>query len=68
LEDHAPAGGLGDQLLSVLAAHRSNPLAKRRLVKFAVEGWPACGTPAEALQFHRLDGASLAERVLEAMD
>jgi transketolase len=68
LEDHHPAGGLGDHMLAILAEHRSNPLAKRRLVKFAVEGWPACGTPAEALQFHHLDGASLAERVLEASD
>ena len=68
LEDHHPAGGLGDHMLAILAEHRSNPLAKRRLVKFAVEGWPACGTPAEALQFHRLDGASLAERILEASD
>lgn len=68
LEDHHPAGGLGDHMLAILAEHRSNPLAKRRLVKFAVEGWPACGTPAEALQFHRLDGASLAERILEAID
>jgi transketolase len=30
---------------------------------FGVEGWPACGTPAEALRFHALDGASLAERM-----
>jgi transketolase len=68
LEDHHPVGGLGDHMLAILAEHRSNPLAQRRLVKFAVEGWPACGTPAEALQFHRLDGASLAERILEASD
>jgi transketolase len=68
LEDHHPAGGLGDHMLAILAEHRSNPLAKRRVVKFAVESWPACGTPAEALQFHRLDGASLAERILEALD
>jgi len=68
LEDHHPAGGLGDHMLAILAEQRSNPLAKRRLVKFAVEGWPACGTPAEALQFHRLDGASMAERILEASD
>jgi transketolase len=68
LEDHHPVGGLGDHMLAMLAEHRSNPLSQRRMVKFAVEGWPACGTPAEALQFHRLDGASLAERVLEACD
>jgi transketolase len=68
LEDHHPAGGLGDHMLAILAENRSYPLANRRLIKFAVEGWPACGTPAEALQFHRLDGASLAERILEAID
>jgi len=68
LEDHAPAGGLGDHMLAILAEHRSNPLANRRVVKFAVDDWPACGTPAEALHYHRLDGASLAERILEAMD
>jgi transketolase len=68
LEDHHPAGGLADHMLAILAEHRSNPLSNRRLIKFAVEGWPACGTPAEALQFHRLDGASLAERILEASD
>jgi transketolase len=30
---------------------------------FGVEGWPACGTPAEALRAHGLDGASLARRI-----
>ena len=30
---------------------------------FGVEGWPACGTPDEALRFHGLDGASLAPRI-----
>lgn len=59
LEDHAPVGGLGDHLLNLLAG--------RQIVKFAVEGYPACGTPPEALRFHRLDGASLAERVLAAL-
>lgn len=68
LEDHAPVGGLGDHMLALLASQRSWPLAQCRLIKFAVEGWPACGTPPEVLQFHRLDGASLAERVLEALD
>ncbi len=68
LEDHAPVGGLADHLLSLLAASRKNPLAKHRLVTFAVEGYPACGTPHEALQFHQLDGASLAERILKASD
>jgi transketolase len=68
LEDHAPVGGLGDHLTRILAAHRTQPLSSRKLQILGVEGWPACGTPQEALHYHRLDGASLAERVLEASD
>jgi transketolase len=55
LEDHSPVGGLGSALRSALAG--------RVVTVFGVEGWPACGTPAEALRFHALDGASLAERI-----
>jgi transketolase len=55
LEDHSPVGGLGDAL--------RRELDGRAVTVFGVEGWPACGTPAEALRFHGLDGASLAERV-----
>ena len=54
LEDHSPVGGLGDALRRVLG---------RELTVFGVEGWPACGTPPEALREHRLDGASLAQRI-----
>jgi transketolase len=55
LEDHAPVGGLGDRLRGALPGHA--------VTVFGVEGWPACGTPAEALRYHALDGASLAERI-----
>jgi transketolase len=55
LEDHAPVGALGDTL------RRS--LDRQSLTVFGVEGWPACGTPSEALRQHGLDGASLAERI-----
>ena len=55
LEDHAPVGGLGDRLRAVLPG--------RAVTVFGVEGWPACGTPTEALRYHALDGASLAERI-----
>jgi transketolase len=68
LEDHHPAGALTDHILGSLADRRSQPLARHRIVEFAVEGWPACGTPQEVLKIHRLDGASIAERVLEAFD
>ncbi len=67
-EDHHPAGALYDHMLDLLASSRNQPLAKHRVIQFAVEGWPACGTPQEALKHHRLDGASLAERILEASD
>ena len=61
VEDHAPVGGLGDVLLNELAA--AGGLGRREFHKYAVEGYPACGTPYEALRYHRLDGASLASRV-----
>ena len=54
LEDHSPIGGLGDALRRAQT---------REVVVFGVEGWPACGTPSEALAAHGLDGATLAERV-----
>jgi transketolase len=55
LEDHAPVGGLGDSLRRALPG--------RALDVFGVEGWPACGTPPEALRFHGLDASSLADRI-----
>ena len=55
LDDHAPVGGLGDGLRAALPGHV--------VTVFGVEGWPACGTPAEALRFHGLDGRSLATRI-----
>ena len=55
LEDHAPVGALGDGLRRTLPG--------RAVTVFGVEGWPACGTPVEALRVHALDGASLATRI-----
>lgn len=68
LEDHHPRGALADYLLQMLAARPKNSLANRRLLQFAVEGWPACGTPQEVLRFHGLDGASIASRILNSFD
>lgn len=68
LEDHHPAGALADHLLELLSASGKQPLAAGRLKRFAVVGWPACGTPQEALSFHGLDGASLASRILIQLD
>ncbi len=65
VEDHAPVGALGDALLRELA--RASLLDGRAVAVFGVEGWPACGTPPEALAFHGLDGASLAARIGERL-
>jgi len=61
LEDHAPVGGLADFLLGALS--RLRLLDGRFVDRFAVEGYPAFGTPPEVLKYHRLDGHSLAERI-----
>jgi transketolase len=58
VEDHAPVGGLGDAL--------RRELPGRKVTVCGVEGWPAFGTPPEALRFHGLDGRSLAGRIAEA--
>jgi len=60
LEDHAPVGALADAL-------RRNLEPTVRVTAFGVEGWPACGTPPEALRAHGLDGASLAIRIEQAL-
>jgi transketolase len=62
LEDHAPVGGLCDRLRKVPVLSRLFNL--RMLDQFAVEDYPACGTPEEALRFHRLNGESLVERIM----
>jgi transketolase len=59
LEDHSPVGALGDSL--------RRELGGSRLTVLGVEGWPACGTPLEALRFHGLDGSSLADRIALAL-
>jgi transketolase len=59
LEDHSPVGGLADALRRHVDASR--------IVAFGVEGWPACGTPHEALRYHGLDGGSIADRVAAAV-
>jgi transketolase len=58
VEDHAAVGALGDAL--------RRELPGREVAVCGVEGWPAFGTPPEALRYHGLDGASLAGRIAEA--
>lgn len=61
IEDHSPVGALGDHLLAALAG--SDQLGERSYRTYGVEGFPACGTPPEALRHHGLDAQSLAERI-----
>ena len=61
LDNHSGYGGLGDHLLNALMS--SPGLRSRRLTKFAINAFPACGTPQETLAYHKLDGRSLAERI-----
>lgn len=65
LDNHAPVGGLGDCLINAYV--ESYKLRSNVFKKLAVEGHPECGTPQEVLRHHRLDGASLAERVKGAL-
>jgi transketolase len=65
LDNHSDYGGLGDLLLNALMS--SDGLRDKNLIKFAVEEHPACGTPPEALAYHKLDGKSLADRILDAI-
>ena len=61
IDDHSIVGGLGDALLNTLAD--TGLIQGRTFRKFAIEGLPAWGTPTEALRFHGLDAASLANRI-----
>lgn len=62
LEDHAHVGGLGDRILDVMVAFHL--IKGRHFQKFAVEGYPAWGTPKEVLNYHMLDGNNLAKEIL----
>ncbi len=66
IDNHSPYGGLGDCLLNTLTT--SVKLQNRKFNKFGIEGHPACGTPQEALRNHKLDGVSLAMRILESTE
>jgi transketolase len=63
VDNHSYYGGLGDSLLNSMIS--SDTLCHKRLVKFAIDEYPACGTPREALAYHKLDGQSLVTRILE---
>jgi transketolase len=55
VEDHRPEGGLGDAVLDAFTGGDPMP----RLVKLAVRGMPASGTPAEQLHAAGIDAAAI---------
>ena len=62
VDNHFPYGGFGTAFSEVML--NSKELKTKKFNKFAIEGFPACGTPQETLQYHRLDGECLANRIL----
>jgi transketolase len=75
LEDHSAIGGLGDRLLNTLTEigeiigptssgkDRTSPGQAKEFINFGLKEYPECGTPLEVLEFHKLDGKSLAQRI-----
>jgi transketolase len=63
LDNHYTTGGQGDAVLDALAAGSDAP----RMHKLGVDRIPECGTNDEVLRAHRLDAASVAERVEAAL-
>jgi transketolase len=63
LEDHMHVGGLGDRLLDTLVENEL--LGDCSFHRLGLSEFPKCGTPAEVLQYHGLDGKSIATKILE---
>jgi len=61
LEDHSAVGGFGDRLLNSLV--EIGEVNGKEFINFGLKEYPECGTPLEVLEFHQLDGKSLAKRI-----
>jgi len=61
LEDHSAIGGLGDRLLNALT--EIGEIANKEFINLGLIEYPECGTPLEVLEYHKLDGKSLAQRI-----
>ncbi len=66
LEDHSAVGGLGDSLVNELVQIRE--ISGKEFTNFGLREYPECGTPLEVLEFHQLDGKSLAKRISGVKD
>jgi transketolase len=61
LEDHSAFGGLGDRLLNWLV--EIDEIKDKQFINLGLKEYPECGTPLEVLEYHKLDGKSLAQRI-----
>lgn len=61
LEDHSAVGGLGDRILNALNEIRV--ISGIEFTNLGLTDYPECGTPWEVLDYHKLDGKSLAQRI-----
>jgi transketolase len=65
IDNHYVNGGFGDQLLSALA--REGAALPPRVVRLGIDEVPASGQPAEVLNHHGLDSASLKDRIRQEL-
>jgi len=75
LEDHSAVGGLGDRIINELVKIseisgpsssgkiRTSPGQAKEFINLGLTEYPECGTPWEVLNYHKLDGKSLAQRI-----
>jgi len=61
LEDHSAVGGLADRLLNELVS--IDVICGKEFINLGIKEYPECGTPLEVLEYHKLDGKSLAQRI-----
>jgi transketolase len=61
VEDHSPTGGLGSFLLAKL--NENQQLGKGNFKIIGVEGFPVCGTPAEALAYHHMNASAISKTI-----
>ena len=57
---------MGDRLLNAL--NEIGEIADKEFTNFGLKEYPECGTPLEVLEFHKLDGKSLAQRISGVKD
>jgi len=65
LDNHSQVGGLGDQVLNT--AQQLRAVRAKRFIKLGLNEYPACGTPPEVLAHHKLDGRSIAAKILQTV-